>query len=99
MAASATFGIFRHPLWVPAFVGSFGALITSATSAAEKPSEGSEATGLVALIFLVIFFFTGAITLGVMSQPAESDSNFGLDQLNEASNAGVKSGAEGQTGK
>jgi hypothetical protein len=68
MAATATLGLFRSPLWVPGFVGSLGALLIAA-AAMDKDDPKGEAAGLVAFFFLILFLGTGAVTVGIMSSP------------------------------
>lgn len=68
MAGSASLGIFGHLLWVPAFIGSFGALLVSTIAAHEKP-ESDAAIG-VGVLFVMLFLLTGLFTLAAMGNAA-----------------------------
>lgn len=71
MATSATFGIFRNPLWVPAFVGSFGALLSAGAAMGSNDPEGEVPAG-IAVVFLILFLITGIGALIAISPPGAS---------------------------
>ena len=60
-------------LWVPAFVGSFGASLVSMIAVQEKPE--SEASLGVAVLFVVLFLTTGLFTLGAIANAAREARN------------------------
>ncbi|SRR5258705_3337107 len=74
MAATATFGVFRSPLWVPGFVGSLGALLSGGAAMGKDDPDGT-APGMLALIFLILFLMSGLGTLGTMASRGNDDLN------------------------
>jgi hypothetical protein len=68
MAATATFGVFRSPLWVPGFVGSLGALLSAGAAMGKGDPDGT-VPGTISVIFLILVLITGAGALAAMSRP------------------------------